>query len=126
MIRSGLLKAVAVDARNDVVVTAVTIVSITLNYFSGMEINGYMGLLCFVFVLYSGFLIAKETLLRSFRRGVSRNRMKEITGIVENYDGILGSHDLVMHNYGPSHVMGTVHVEVSNDFFFGRSARYRR
>ncbi len=114
-INSGLLKATSVDARNDVIVTIVTIISVFLCHFTGLKIDGYMGVLVSLFVLYSGFNIAKETLLPLIGQGVERDLYEKITKKVESYDGIIGSHDLIMHNYGPSHIMGTIHVEVSNE-----------
>lgn len=111
-INSGLLLATSTDARNDVIVTSVTIFSVVFEKISGITIDGYMGLGVSLFVLYSGFNIAKETLLPLIGQGVEKELYEKITRKVESYEIVAGTHDLIMHNYGPSHVMGTIHVEV--------------
>ena len=113
-INSGLLRATSIDARNDVIVTTATIISVIFSKVTGITIDGWMGVAVSIFVIYSGFNIAKDTLLPLIGQGVEKEVYEKITNIVESYDGIIGSHDLIMHNYGPSQIMGTIHVEVPN------------
>ena len=78
-----------------------------------------MGVCVSLFVIYAGFNIAKDTLLPLLGEAVDKEVYQELTEIIESYDGIVGSHDLIVHNYGPSHIMATIHVEVSNSAEIG-------
>ncbi|MFA7673394.1 MAG: cation diffusion facilitator family transporter [Clostridia bacterium] len=113
-INSGILMATASDSRNDIIVTSLTIVSVVIEHYTGFKIDGFMGLLVSVFVLLSGFKIAKDTLVPLLGAAVDQSIYKKITEKVESYEGIIGSHDLIVHNYGPSHIMATIHAEIPN------------
>jgi len=115
-INSSVLKAASTDALNDVAVTSVTIISVIISKTTGLNIDGWIGLAVSGFVLFSGFKIAKQTLMPLLGEAVDRGVYKSITSMVESYDNILGSHDLIAHNYGPSNTMASIHVEVPNYF----------
>ncbi|SHI74059.1 cation diffusion facilitator family transporter [Parasporobacterium paucivorans] len=114
-INSNVLKATSTDARNDVVVTSVTILSIVFEKISGITIDGWAGLAVSIFVLFSGFNIARETLMPLLGEAVDKDVSERIIRKVESYEGILGTHDLIAHNYGPSRIMATIHAEVPNN-----------
>jgi cation diffusion facilitator family transporter len=117
-INSAVMKAVAVDSLSDVIVTSATIFSVIIAAMTNLRIDAYMGLLVAVFVMLAGFRIAKETLEPLLGQAADRKAYQEITDIVESYEGIVGSHDLIVHNYGPTHKMATIHAEVPNDTNF--------
>jgi divalent metal cation (Fe/Co/Zn/Cd) transporter len=77
-----------------------------------------MGVIVSIFVILSGYNIAKETLEPLIGQAVDRELYLKITEMVESYEGIVGSHDLIIHNYGPTHRMATIHAEVPNDIDF--------
>ena len=114
-INSSVMKAAAADAKGDVMITGATVLSILIGRFTGLEIDGYMGAVVSVFVLIAGFNIAKDTLEPLLGEAASREDYEKITSKVESYPGIVGSHDLIIHNYGPSRSMATIHAEVPND-----------
>lgn len=114
-INSNVMKATAADSIGDVVVTSATILSIIAERISGYSIDGWSGLIVGGFVLISGANVAKETLLPLMGESINKNVYKRISNKVESYDGIVGSHDLIVHNYGPSNIMATIHAEVPND-----------
>ncbi|MFV0344620.1 MAG: cation diffusion facilitator family transporter [Anaerocolumna sp.] len=109
---SEVMKATAADALGDVLITSVTVISIIIGRLTGIPIDGWMGIVVSIFVLLAGFNIAKETLVPLIGPAISRETYELITKKVESYDFIIGSHDLIVHNYGPSHTMATIHVEV--------------
>lgn len=115
VINSTVLKATSTDARNDVLVTLATILSTIIYKLFDLQIDGWIGLLISLFVLYSGFNIAKDTLMPLLGEAAGADVYKKVTEKVESYEGILGTHDLIVHNYGPSQVMATIHAEVSNE-----------
>lgn len=114
-IRSTVMKATSADARNDVIVTSATIISTIVSKFTGFTIDGWMGLTVSIFVMYAGFNIAKDTLMPLLGEAIDKEVYANITQKVESYEGIIGTHDLIAHNYGPSHTMATIHAEVRND-----------
>lgn len=113
-INSSVLKATATDALGDVLITSATIVSILIGKYTGLMVDGFMGTIVSIFVLIAGFNIAKETLEPLLGEAVDKKVYEKITSKVESYEGIIGSHDLIVHNYGPSHTMATIHAEVPN------------
>jgi len=114
-INSSVMKATSADAMGDVVTTTATIISILITRFSGVNIDGFVGLIVSLVVMYAGINIAKDTLMPLIGEAVDPQVYEEITKMVESYDGIVGSHDLIVHNYGPSHSMASIHAEVPND-----------
>lgn len=114
-INSNVLKATATDSLGDVLITSTTIASIIISKVTGLKVDGWMGAIVSVFVLFAGFNIAKETLEPLLGEAVNREVYEAITKKIEGYEGIVGTHDLIVHNYGPSHTMATIHAEVPND-----------
>jgi hypothetical protein len=112
------MKATAADSLGDILVTTVTIVSAIIAGVTGWQIDAYMGVLVSVFVIFAGYSIAKETLEPLLGQAVDREMYCKITEMVEGYEGIVGTHDLIIHSYGPSHKMATIHAEVPNDIDF--------
>lgn len=109
---SEVMKATATDALGDVLITSVTILSIVVGKLINIPVDGWMGIVVSIFVLLAGYNIAKETLVPLIGPAVSREIYEKITEKIESYEYILGSHDLIVHNYGPSRTMATIHVEV--------------
>lgn len=117
-IKSNVLLATATDSMGDVIVTSATVVSTIIAGVTGWQIDGYMGLIVSVFVMIAGIGIAKDTLEPLLGQAVDREAYKNLTAFVEGYPGIVGTHDLIIHNYGPSYRMATIHAEVPNDIDF--------
>ncbi len=117
-INSSVLLAASSDSRNDVIVTSSTIFSALVVGITGVNIDGYVGLLVSLFVMVAGIKIAKETLEPLLGQAIGRELYHKITDMVESYEGICGTHDLIIHNYGPTHHMATIHAEVPNDIGF--------
>ncbi|MCH4039007.1 MAG: cation diffusion facilitator family transporter [Lachnospiraceae bacterium] len=111
-IGSQLLTATSTDARNDCIVTSVTIAVILIEHFLPVHIDGIAGLIVSAFVMISGFSIARKTIEPLIGEPENAVLAKQITDIVDNTDGIIGSHDLIMHSYGPSRTIASIHAEV--------------
>lgn len=114
-IDSKVMMATAADSIGDVVTTSVTILSIVFFRMTGINIDGYVGLVVALVVMWAGIGIAKDTLEPLIGEAVDPEDYKKITRFVEGYDGIVGSHDLIVHNYGPGRSMASIHAEVPND-----------
>lgn len=114
-INSQVMMATAADSMGDVITTGATIASVLFFYFTGINIDGYVGLGVSLVVMWAGIGIAKDTLEPLIGAPVDPQVYKKISDFVEKYDGILGSHDLIVHNYGPGRSMASIHAEVPND-----------
>ena len=117
-INSTVMLATATDSMGDVLVTLVTVISTIIAGLTDWQIDGYMGIVVSIFVMLSGIGIVKDTLEPLLGEAVDRDAYKKVTSLVESYPGIVGTHDLIIHNYGPSHRMATIHAEVPNDIDF--------
>lgn len=114
-IHSKVMLATATDAMGDVVTTSATILSLLVFRFTGMNIDGIIGIGVSLVVMWAGIGIAKDTLEPLLGQAVPKDVYEEITRFVEGHDGILGTHDLIVHNYGPGRSMASLHAEVAND-----------
>ena len=114
-IHSQVIMATAADSMGDVITTGATIASVLFFHFTGINIDGYVGLGVSLVVMWAGIGIARDTLEPLIGAPVDPIVYKQISDFVESYDGILGSHDLIVHNYGPGRSMASIHAEVPND-----------
>ncbi len=114
-IDSKVMMATATDALGDMVTTSATIVSILFWRATGINIDGFVGIGVALVVLWAGIGIAKDTLEPLIGKPIEPEEYERITKFVESYEGIVGSHDLIVHNYGPGRSMASIHAEVPND-----------
>ncbi|MBR5539329.1 MAG: cation transporter [Clostridia bacterium] len=112
-INSKTLIATSVDSRNDVITTAAVIIAMIVSHFINFELDGYVGTAVALFILYSGFGLVRDTLDPILGKAPDAEFVKEIKGKIESYDGILGTHDLMIHDYGPANQFASVHAEVA-------------
>lgn len=114
-VNSSVMLATAADAMGDVVTTSATILSLVVFRVTGLNIDGIVGLGVSLVVMWAGIGIARDTLEPLIGKPVDPEEYEKITEFVEAYDGIVGSHDLIVHNYGPGRSMASIHAEVPND-----------
>lgn len=114
-INSQVMLATAADSLGDVWATSATILSIVVFGVFHVNIDGIVGLIVSVLVMIAGFNIAKDTLAPLLGEAVPPEVYDRITQFVEQFDGIVGSHDLIVHNYGPGRSMASIHAEVPAD-----------
>ncbi|MCI8861223.1 MAG: cation transporter [Lachnospiraceae bacterium] len=114
-IHSSVMMATATDAMGDVVTTSATVLSLLFCRFTGINIDGFVGVAVALVVMWAGVGIARDTLEPLIGKAVDPELYRQITDFVESYEGILGSHDLIVHNYGPTRSLASIHAEVPND-----------
>lgn len=114
-INSKVMLATSADSMGDAVTTSATLISILICRFAGVNIDAVAGLLVSLMVMWAGISIAKETLEPLIGEAADPELYKKISEMVEAYDGILGTHDLIVHNYGPNKSMASIHAEVPRD-----------
>ena len=114
-IDSKVMLATATDSIGDAIITLTTVVSILVYRFAGVNIDAFVGIVVSIAILGAGVGIAKDTLEPLLGEAVPKDVYTKITNFVESYDGVLGTHDLIVHNYGPGRSMASVHAEVPNN-----------
>ncbi len=114
-IDSKVMLATAADSMGDVITTSATIASILFFKMTGINADGIVGVGVSLVVMWAGFGIAKDTVEPLIGEAVPPEEYEKITRFVEGYDGVEGSHDLIVHNYGPGRSMASIHAEVPND-----------
>ena len=111
-IGSATLEATAMDSRNDVITTSAVLVAAIAGAISGFNFDGWMGLGVALFILYSGFGLIKDTVDPLLGSAPSPELTQHIATKILSYEGVLGTHDLMLHDYGPGRRFGSVHVEM--------------
>ena len=114
-IDSKVMMATAADSMGDVFTSTATIASILFWKITGWNVDGFVGVLVSLLVMKAGFEIAMDTLEPLLGAATSAEDYNRIKEFVEKYDGIIGSHDLIVHNYGPGRSFASIHAEVPND-----------
>lgn len=114
-IDSDAVKSTASDSLNDAIVTLAILVSVLVNIFWGFAVDAYLGLAISLFILVAGFKTAKETLDPLLGQRLDMESAKELEREIMSFDGFLGVHDLITHNYGVGRSFASVHVEVPSN-----------
>ena len=112
-INSLTLQATSLDSRNDVVSTVAVLAGCVAGYFLNVNIDGYVGLLVAVFILYSGVNIVKETISPLLGEQADAELVGKIKELVLSCEEVLNVHDLLIHDYGPGRCFASIHAEVS-------------
>ncbi len=115
LINSATIKSTAMDSLSDVLSTGIVLVSFVVFGITGANIDGYAGVIVACFILKTGIDSARDTINPLLGEPPSREFLKDIADTVMAYDNIFGVHDIVVHNYGPSRIMMSLHVEVPSD-----------
>ena len=113
-INSLTLVATGTDSRNDVIATSAVLISIIAGYVFDIQIDGYMGVLVALFIIWSGISLVRETISPLLGEAPDPALVKEIENITLSFEGVIGIHDLVVHNYGPGKIFASIHIEVDS------------
>lgn len=111
-IDSAALKATGADSRNDVIATSAVLLSLLVGKAFGIQLDGPMGILVALFILWSGISLIKETSDPLLGLAPDAFLVESIQKRIMEHEGVLGIHDLVVHDYGPGRIFASVHVEV--------------
>lgn len=114
-IRSATMAATATDSLSDAAATTVVLLAMLFLAVTGINIDGYCGILVAVFILAAGIGAAKETVSPLLGQAPDPEFVKEIKELVMQHEEVLGIHDMAVHDYGPGRVMVSLHAEVSGD-----------
>ena len=112
-INSKALLAASADSRNDVIATTAVLVSAIFSHIFGVDLDGWMGVGVSIFILTSGFGIVKDTIDPMLGNAPNPEYIESIKTKILSYPGVLGMHDLIVHDYGPCRKFASVHVEMA-------------
>ena len=111
-IDSPAMLATAKDSFSDAAATSGVLLATVVGKVTGLKIDGWVGLVVALLILRAGWEAAKETLSPLLGQAPDDDFVRQIHDIVMAHEGILGIHDLVVHDYGPGRVMVSLHAEV--------------
>ena len=111
-IESETLLATAADSRNDVVTTGVVLACAALSAFTGVDLDGWAGIAVGVFITVSGIGLVSDTVSPLIGRAPDDTYVESIREEILSYPGVLGTHDLMVHDYGPGHTFVSAHVQM--------------
>ena len=112
-INSMTFKAVGADARNDTIATMLSIIGLIIGYFTKVNIDGYIGILISLFVIYSGIMLTKDNIKILLGEKIEKATIVAMVDKIKSFDGVYGVHDLEVHCYGVDNIYSSVHVEVN-------------
>ena len=112
-IDSPAMTAVVTDSLGDIVATSAALIALIVSKFTSIPIDGYIGIVVALFVLYAGYGILKDTISPLLGEPPERDIVNNLVDYVTSFDKVMGIHDLVVHNYGANYIFGSLHVEVS-------------
>lgn len=113
-VSSQTLQATATDSISDAVATAAVLISLLISRYTGVDLDGYMGIAVALFIGFAGFSIFRDTVSKLLGKAPDRETVREIERRVLSFDGVHGLHDLTVHSYGENKLYATVHVEVDS------------
>lgn len=111
-IDSAATKAVVTDSLSDTAATAVALAALVISKFTDIPIDGWFGIVVALFIFRSGLEILKDTIALLLGKPPEREFFEEIENAILSYDGIVGVHDLIIHDYGPGRTFASAHAEV--------------
>ncbi|HSQ89485.1 cation diffusion facilitator family transporter [Romboutsia sp.] len=111
-INSSALKAASVDALGDVFTSSCVVISFLAAKFTTLPIDGYIGVLVSLAILYAGFSLVKETISPLLGEAADPELVSSINERVLSYKHITGVHDLIVHNYGVGRCIASIHAEI--------------
>ena len=114
-IHSETLRATSANSRNDVITTLSVLIAALISRFTGFDLDGYIGAAVALFILYSGYGLVKSTIDPLLGKAPDQSFIDHIEQKVLSYEGVLGTHDLMVHDYGPGRQFASIHVEISAD-----------
>lgn len=111
-LQSSLMIATAADSLSDVLGTSAVLVSILLSPILKFNLDGYMGIIVAGFILYTGISLIRSALDDLLGKAPDPQLVEKISERIRRYEGVLGIHDMIVHDYGPNRLFVSVHVEV--------------
>lgn len=114
-IDASINRATAWDSMSDVLATSAVLVGGIISRHVSIPVDGILGMVISLFIIYTGFRIAKDSVNLLLGSSPDPEIMKKIDNFVLSGKNVVGIHDLVIHDYGPGRCVASAHAEVSDD-----------
>ena len=112
---SGTLVASGTDALMDAIISASTLVAAFIYIFAGLSLEAWLGAIISLVIIKAGYDILREAIDKILGTRVDTEIAREVKRAVMSVDGVQGAYDLVLHDYGPQRLSGSVHVEAAEN-----------
>ncbi len=112
LMNSMTLIATSVDSRNDILSSSAVLLAVVITRLTGFDLDGYMGAVVAVLILWSGVKMVKDTGSILLGTAPTKELVDSIYQKILNYEHIIGLHDLSVHSYGVNKCFASVHCEV--------------
>ncbi len=112
---SSAMIATSLDSLADMASTLAVLASLAVSHFTGIFVDGYVGMLVALFILFSGYRAAKETIEPLLGSRPDKELVDELEALILSHEPITGVHDLILHDYGPGRQFLSLHAEVPMD-----------
>ena len=118
-LNSTALIASGADAKNDAVVSVVTLISTILYMFANISVDGIAGVIISVFILKTAYEVLSDTIKKLLGERVDGEMVRGIKDIVRNTEGVINCFDLILNDYGPDFYTGSINVEIEDERSIG-------
>lgn len=115
ILKSSIMDATAADSISDVMATGAVLISTILSPILQFQLDGYMGIVVALFIMKTGYDIVRDALSDLLGKAPDEGLVSNLQNKIYDYPGVLGIHDLIVHNYGPQRTFASVHVEVDGN-----------
>lgn len=113
-LHSKSLVASGTEALFDAIISLSTLMAALLSIFLQLNIEGYLGAIISILIIKAGLEILLESIGNIIGTRVDSDLITELKQQIEQYEAVLGVYDVVLHQYGPEHYIGSVHIEVED------------
>ncbi len=114
-LNSTTLVASGTDALFDAVISTSTLVAALISIFFNISIEGYVGLAISLLIIKTSFFLLKDTLSEIIGERIDKTISKKVIKIVKSFEEVEGAYDLILHSYGPSMMIGSIHIQVDDN-----------
>lgn len=111
-INSAAMRAVCMDSLTDSIATGAVLIGVLAGHFFGLQLDGWLGLLVALFIMYTGFSTIRDSLSPLLGQAPDPVFVREIEDVVLGHVPVVGVHDLIVHDYGPGRRIISLHAEV--------------
>ena len=112
-IDSEPLLAAAADSRNDVITTGIILACALVQHATGLDVDAWAGMAMGAFITVTGARLVRTTISPLLGRAPEPEYVEAVRQRILSYPGILDTHDLAVHDYGPGRGFVTAHVEMN-------------
>lgn len=121
IIDSTAMKAASVDSLSDCISTSVVIITMLIAFFTSVDLDAYAGIIVAAFILWTGFNTFKDSLTPLLGARPDDELVNKIRNTVLQYPGVIGVHDLMVHDYGVGNIVISLHAEVPSTMDFSNA-----